>query len=1185
MNNNKKKIIIALGILILLMVISTPIIKSFIPNNITEIENFNEENNAKVFYKINSITYNKTLTQNIDFFGYSIITNNRSNKDSYSQVYLISKNHKYKVKTYTTLDFLTKKYQKLNIRGFTYGYSVSFNGIHLKNGEYNIYIERIEDNETRGIVKTDTVIVKNGSDVKFKRRLYPSNTITINAPNNKKFEYEFKELKKDGNNINFEGWVVADNDTVDNVYLAFKDKNNNKKYYTTEKIGDIYTAVKYSNFNLIPSGFMADIDFNEIIDYDLYGIVIKKDNQFYEQEINHDYYNTFNKLKNSIQIQIQNTKTVESDFIKSDIYQKYDKNKLLVYGWAFMKEPNINDEVYIGIKFSKNKELYYTTNKIKRKDIVNYFKNENLINSGFYSSIEFKDKDIKKVSSIVIKRNNQFFKIDVNAQDVSKSTDSPYRSEKININPEDIVDGEDIIQYHIDRNINNDDLLDIYGWAFIKNQQNARFDRYVGIIGIDGKETYYTTKTFYSKDVVRYFNNNYYGTVRFNANIARPINSLYRINSIVIYDGKKYYYKKINDNNMVSKKYSPYYEISPTAIQKDNHIYYTYNDNCLNINGWILDNNSFNSLFIELKKGNKKLYYTLYTYDRNDINMYYGKDLGKNIGIRGKIILDDIKQYEISNIIIYANNTYYSVKPEKNMTQISKDNIENISNAINIDKKLIIEEHNYKYHIDNYGIYNNRFMIKGWAFILDQNSENNKIYLGVKNYNGQNYYYETKKIKRSDVANHFNNDKYENIGFIANIDMIKEPIIVESILIYDGKNYRKIKLKSTDIVFEYLSERILLDQNKQLATENTENKIFYNKNNEKLYINGWILLDNKDSYDILIELINNNSESKHYKLSLYDREDIYKYLNKSQKKYIGFKGIINIPEKETNKIVNLIVFDKIKNEFHRVNPYVVEIKNTNTDIDKSNFISEIVDIDKKFIVEENNIKYNIDKNNILNNLYNISGWAFLSQENKELPILLGVKINHGKEIFYTTEKVRRIDVAKKFKNNKYEYTGFIANINLVDKQPEINSILIKDGNRYYKIKIDNLKSEDLEFESKEININKSNISDNEKNIKYHIDKYLIQDNVLEITGWGIIENKDNTNYIRYVGLKNKDGIEKFYTMKTNKSQDVCNFFDSSNYKDVRFKAHIIGDNVADYKLNSLIIFDGINYYYKKINIK
>ncbi len=71
------------------------------------------------------------------------------------------------------------------------------------------------------------------------------------------------------------------------------------------------------------------------------------------------------------------------------------------------------------------------------------------------------------------------------------------------------------------------------------------------------------------------------------------------------------------------------------------------------------------------------------------------------------------------------------------------------------------------YHIEKNNLENNNFLVAGWAFINNIDANKNQVYLEITKPDGVQNVYNTNKVTRWDVSDHFQDEKYKMSGFSA----------------------------------------------------------------------------------------------------------------------------------------------------------------------------------------------------------------------------------------------------------------------------------------------------------------------------------------------------------------------------------------------------------------------------------
>ena len=92
----------------------------------------------------------------------------------------------------------------------------------------------------------------------------------------------------------------------------------------------------------------------------------------------------------------------------------------MIEGWGYLNDLNVPGKIYVGVKNKTGKEIYYTTEQKTRPDVVKYFNNAELLNSGFKANIELENNDEYFLSSILLEYNEKIYKNTIDANPVIK---------------------------------------------------------------------------------------------------------------------------------------------------------------------------------------------------------------------------------------------------------------------------------------------------------------------------------------------------------------------------------------------------------------------------------------------------------------------------------------------------------------------------------------------------------------------------------------------------------------------------------------------------------------------------------------------------------------------------------------------------------------------------------------------
>ena len=74
-----------------------------------------------------------------------------------------------------------------------------------------------------------------------------------------------------------------------------------------------------------------------------------------------------------------------------------------------------------------------------------------------------------------------------------------------------------------------------------------------------------------------------------------------------------------------------------------------------------------------------------------------------------------------------------------------------------------------KWHFDTFEIIDDSFVINGWAFLENEESSKNQVYLEIQKPDGMISIYSTQTIYRTGLGEYFNDDRYNSAGFQAQL--------------------------------------------------------------------------------------------------------------------------------------------------------------------------------------------------------------------------------------------------------------------------------------------------------------------------------------------------------------------------------------------------------------------------------
>lgn len=406
---NKAKILLLLIVGICLYFSNTVVvyIDSKVHNRkvLEKIDNVQIEKHDKVYYGIAGVGSFNNLVQTIYIYGYAVAETEDNNTNRIVDLYLVSDDNIYHtIPNITWNEVLQFSLTHLKIPDGTHvGFNAEFSAINMKDGEYKLYIAVRENDKNYGIVYSQKVIIKKGKNITIETLPeFSKEKNNISSIINNTIKYDIDKEEVQNNILNLQGWLF---DTSDNytgkVYIHIKDANNIDKYYETEIEQRADVGRYFKNDALINSGFHAYIKVTDKEAYEITGLVLEKDEVFYEKLID------VSRLKSSSK-EIKHI--VPSDNIQYGIDKQEVKNNILsIQGWLFDKSDNYTGRVYVHIKDSKNIDKYYETNMEKRVDVSKHFKNDALLNSGFNAVIKLPDESGYEIQGFVLEKNNMFY--------------------------------------------------------------------------------------------------------------------------------------------------------------------------------------------------------------------------------------------------------------------------------------------------------------------------------------------------------------------------------------------------------------------------------------------------------------------------------------------------------------------------------------------------------------------------------------------------------------------------------------------------------------------------------------------------------------------------------------------------------------------------------------------------------
>lgn len=298
----KRHILIITILFVCIMLSANTIVKTIFLNEnnvVSKLDTFEALDKDYVYYMYFNGKKNSDILQTIKIDGYAFVPTNKDNDKRYTNIYLISDKNKYKIKTTVKFVWLRKKHQFKYLQNFKdvnetikYGFRSDFSAINIKNGIYKIFLETYENDENYGSIYTHKLLYKNGVNIELLDDTTSAEQVNIENIMTDNIRYAIDHIKKEDDKIYFGGWAFHNN-SCGNIYMAFKDKNNNDIYYKTVKgvRTDIGNYLKNSSYNC---GYYMYLDYDIAKNYVLSNILLEQDGKFYNTSIDEKYIKKYN---------------------------------------------------------------------------------------------------------------------------------------------------------------------------------------------------------------------------------------------------------------------------------------------------------------------------------------------------------------------------------------------------------------------------------------------------------------------------------------------------------------------------------------------------------------------------------------------------------------------------------------------------------------------------------------------------------------------------------------------------------------------------------------------------------------------------------------------------------------------------------------------------------------------------
>ncbi|MVO10612.1 hypothetical protein GOQ30_15670 [Flavobacterium sp. TP390] len=347
------------------------------------------------------------------------------------------------------------------------------------------------------------------------------------------------------------GYVARETTGINKKFLDSLDIEIKNSNYTTNDI--IVTTKEYLN------NFSHSIYYNELevkyLDgyYLLYSskkeiqnkISLKKPEKDSVKNLMYSIRKSlaYREITNPITIEKGIEGNIEDNFITEDYLE--------INGWCFNKNNVTNkDSIFIAL-VNEHKKYLFNTEKKERPDLVDHFKNEKLINSGFKCRAVLKELDegkyevflgIKDSLKNVIFNNTNNLSIDIKRKIIPKEIHLPLKeSEEVLLNVEEILE--------------NSKKIKIKGWAALPNKDS--FKNTIQLILVGTKNFSIDVNYFKREDVTQFFKNTYnknYDNAGFMIDMEK--NDIYKGEykiGILLTDEHKNQFFKISDKKIIIK--------------------------------------------------------------------------------------------------------------------------------------------------------------------------------------------------------------------------------------------------------------------------------------------------------------------------------------------------------------------------------------------------------------------------------------------------------------------------------------------------------------------------------------------------------------------------------------------------------------------------------------------------------
>lgn len=393
---NKKNILMLIKILIfiictmfLLYISNTVIIKIDAiynhKNILKETKSYELKDKDIVYNNISNINIYNDIMNSIYFYGCAAITTAYPNENRKINIYFISDNNSYIItpKLEYNEQFNSNFKQQLDREDAPPCYSLDFSTINMKDGEYRIYTEVIENEHNYGFFETDVVLDKKNKDIQVDRYYESKVKQNIEDKYTTVMQYGIDKLV-DRKVCTISGYAFfKDNQTLgEQIYVGVKDTNGEEVFYEAANLKRPDVGNFFKKNNLSDSGFSATVKLSQIDNCELSSLIIYKDGKYFKSE------NKENK-----RILIKSDNIIEDNSTLYNIVKDDTAiDNTTIYGTIQIPDNITANKLYIGLQDNKSKETYYTVNIIKDNETKEMNEQDNItysvINTTLFTNID-----------------------------------------------------------------------------------------------------------------------------------------------------------------------------------------------------------------------------------------------------------------------------------------------------------------------------------------------------------------------------------------------------------------------------------------------------------------------------------------------------------------------------------------------------------------------------------------------------------------------------------------------------------------------------------------------------------------------------------------------------------------------------------------------------------------------------